>query len=387
MGETPKIISRKKLDNFRTKYIFDNSCVGLSKFEDKREEIEASFRRNIESIKYGKHKGRVEITFNTQDFPKKLTYSEVSKSTLLPPESFFIGYSQKGVLTQRIAELPHLLIAGTTGSGKSVCLKQILMGLLESSPHIQMYLVDLKGGLEMIDFAGAMNVQVVKTMDDTLELFGRVQKEMDLRFKYLEKHGKKNLIPSIDQKDRIVLVVDEASVLYMSRDPHDLDRENALKARGLADSIAKLSRAAAIHLILATQKVENKVIPTSVTENISGRMIFRVNSFQGSNQVIGSKDAMMLPEIPGRGIWNFGIQKVTVQAPFIDEKTIKERCQIITDELKTKKRKCFGLTIQEIEKREEDASETAFDSLDLGKKMPSKSTNQEKDVGKDEPED
>ena len=354
MGETPKLLRKERVDLSRTKYIFDTCGLGITEFENKRERLEAYFRENIESIKHGKNKSRIEIVFNKQDFPERLNYSELANSSILPPHSFFVGYSDEGVLTQSISELPHLLIAGTTGSGKSVCMKQILMGLLESTPHLQMYLVDLKGGLEMIDFKGLPNVQVVKNVSDTLKVFRCVESEMKKRFDYLEASGKKQIIPEKDEKDRIVVAVDEASILYMSRATNDPNSKSALEARSLADSIAKLSRAAAIHLILATQKVEGKVIPTSVTENISGRMVFRVNSFQGSNQVIGSKDAMMLPEIPGRGIWSFGTKRLTIQAPFIGEREIKQRCLKIAEDFQNEERKCFHLMIGKSEKNQEE---------------------------------
>ena len=350
--ETPKMIKKKKVDKFRTKYIFDANGLGISEFEMKRERLEAHFREKIESIKYGKHRGRVEIIFNKQDFPEKLTYLELTKKISLPSNSFFIGHSEEGLLTQDISKLPHMLIAGTTGSGKTVFFKQVLMGLLEFTPHIQMYLVDLKGGLEMIDFVKAPNVRVVKTIEKTLEVFRQLEKEMKSRFKYLEKKGRKQIIPEVDKKDRIAVAVDEASVLYMNRGRYDPDRQATLEARRLADSIAKLSRAAAIHLLLATQKLENQVIPTSVTENVSGRMIFRVNSFQGSNQVIGSKDAMMLPEIPGRGIWSFGTKRLTIQAPFISERTIRSRCSFIEADFQSKRKTCFCPMIGEEEKRQ-----------------------------------
>ena len=349
IGQTPKLIKKKEIDKFRVKYIFDANNIGFSSFDDKKEELEAYFQQNIESIKYGKHKGRIEITLNKQDFPNRLTYSELIKETTLPANSFYIGYSAEGNVIQSVSELPHMIIAGTTGSGKSVFFKQALMGLLESTPHIQMYLVDLKGGLEMIDFVDAPNVKVVKTLNETLELFRQIEKEMKARFAYLEKSGRKQIIPAKDKKDRIVVAVDEASVLYTSRGPHDPDKKKALEARNLADSIAKLSRAASIHLLLATQKVEDRVIPTSVTENISGRMVFRVNSFQGSNQVIGSKEAMMLPEIPGRGIWSFGTRRMTIQAPFIGEQEIKKRCLKIAEDFENEERKCFHLMVGESE--------------------------------------
>ena len=359
VGETPKFIKKKKIDSFQTRYIFDANGVGLSEFEVKKERLEAHFRENIESVKYGKNKGRIEVTLNRQDFPEKLTYTELSKKITLPTSSFYIGHSMDGILTQNVSELPHMIIAGTTGSGKSVFFKQALLGLLESTPNIQMYLVDLKGGLEIIDFVKAPNVRVVKTMEEALKVFRQVEREMKARFKYLEKKGKKQIVPEEDRKERIVLAVDEASVLYMNRGPHDPDKKNALEARQLADSIAKLSRAAAIHLLLATQKLENQVIPTSVTENISGRMVFRANSFQGSNQVIGSKDAMDLPEIPGRGIWNFGTKKLMIQAPFIDEKIIKQRCLEIAADFEAGKRKCFNPMIGEVEKKTEEEAQTS----------------------------
>ena len=103
----------------------------------------------------------------------------------------------------------------------------------------------------MIDFADAPNVIIVKTVEETLELFNSVEREMKDRFHYLEDKGKKQIIPEIDEKDRIVVVVDEASVLYMSKGINAPDKEDTIEARNLADSIAKMSRAASIHLILA----------------------------------------------------------------------------------------------------------------------------------------
>ena len=150
--------------------------------------------------------------------------------------------------------------------------------------------------------------------------------------------------------DRIIVAVDESSVLYMNRSKHGPDYEQAVAARYLADSISKLSRAAAINLLLATQKLDRQVIPTSVSENISGRMAFRANSLQGSLVVLGTKDAMELPEIPGRGIWNFGTKKMIVQAPFIDEETIKKRCNHLAKEFKSGKRKLLQPLVGTLEK-------------------------------------
>ena len=351
-GETPRLLKKKKIDSSRSRYIFDSCGLGISEFEVKKERFESQFKMNVESIKYGNHKGRIEIVFNSQDFPEKLNYSELSKKYNLPQNGFFVGHSCEGILIEKISKLPHMLIAGTTGSGKSIFFKQTLLGLLESTPHIQMYLIDLKGGLEMMDFTECPNVMVVKTMSEALVVLRKLEREMKSRFNYLEKIEKKSISTQRDKKDRIVLGIDEASVLYMNRSPHDPEKTMALDARKLADSIAKLSRAAAIHMIFATQKVENQVIPTSVTENVSGRMMFRTNSFQGSNQVIGSKDAMLLPEIPGRGIWNHGTKKYVVQAPYIRESLIKDRCKQISKDFQSGRRICFNPMVGEVKKKQ-----------------------------------
>ena len=352
LKDTPKLIRAKEFDRHRKSYIFDSNGIGISEFVDKKERFETHFRSNVESIKHGKHKGQVIVTFSTLKFPEMVNFVDLAAANVLSKGSFFVGVASVGVLTQRIAELPHMLIAGTTGGGKSVAFKQILMGLLESSPHLQVYLVDLKGGVEMVDFVKCPNVRVVKTMDDAVQLLRQVEKEMKDRFKYLEAKNRKQIVPERDHKDRIVLGVDECSVLYMNRSRFDADYEAALAARQLADSIAKLSRAASIHMILATQKLDRQVLPTSVSENISGRLAFRANSLQGSLVVLGSKHANELPDIPGRGIWAFGTKKVTVQAPFIDETTIKSRCETIASLHQSGKKKLFCPMLGEAEKSE-----------------------------------
>lgn len=355
MQDTPKLIRINKIDAYRKSYVFDSNGLGVSDFEQKRDRIESAFGIPVESIKHGQNLKHIIVTLTEMVMPSSVNYNSLMSSEVLPKESFFLGVSESGTLTQKITELPHMLIAGSTGSGKSVFFKQALMGLLESSEHIQMYLIDLKGGLEMTDFAASPNVKVIKSIDDAVTLLKQVNGEMKSRFDYLEKNGLKNLVPERDKKDRIVVAVDESSVLYMNRPRIDKDYGASIEARQLADSIAKLARAAGIHLLLATQKLDKQVIPTSVSENISGRMAFRANSLQGSLVVLGTKEAMELPEIPGRGIWSFGTKKVTLQAPFIEEKTIQARCKVLANEFSSGKRKCFDLTVgkkEEKKKRE-----------------------------------
>lgn len=367
VGDTPKMVYMKRLDKFRIQYDFDANGIGPSEFQDKKERIEAQFRMDIESIKVGKNPGRILITFNKRNMPETISYQEVTEEKVLASDSFYIGRSSEGVVTQKISDLPHMLIAGTTGSGKSVFFKQCLAGLLESTKHLQLYIIDLKGGLEAIDFKEAPNVKIVKSMSEAVALLRLVEKEMKDRFKFLEKKGLKSIIPGREDKDRIVVAVDEASVLYMNRNKYDDNYKTAMEARTLADSISKLSRAAAIHLILATQKVDKEVIPTSVSENISGRMAFRANSLQGSMVVLGTKDAADLPEIAGRGVWNVGNKKCIIQSPYIKDSEIKNLCKRIANEFEAKERVLLGNMIDDLsEETNAESEETVKELMEKG---------------------
>ena len=108
--------------------------------------------------KRGSSPSHTVITLSKTKLEKKYSYNDL-KDTEGLKESFIVGRSTKGTITQKINTLPHLLIAGTTGGGKSQFFKQALLGLLQSSPALQMYLIDLKGGIEMRPFGKLSNVE------------------------------------------------------------------------------------------------------------------------------------------------------------------------------------------------------------------------------------
>lgn len=245
LGDTPKLIRKRKLDIHRTKYEFDANGIPLSYFKAATERIAVQFTMNVEWMRHGKHQGRVIITFNKRSFPKLISYKEMKSEKIIAPESFYVGYSMEGVILQKIQELLHMIIAGTTGAGKSNFFKGCLLSLLESCKHLQLYIIDLKRGLEAIDFKEAPNVKIVKEIRDAVMLLKNIKKEMHQRLIYLEKKRKaKVIIPEKDKKDRLIVAIDEANVLYMARSRFDDHYKNSLEARRAADSLAKISRSA-----------------------------------------------------------------------------------------------------------------------------------------------
>jgi DNA segregation ATPase FtsK/SpoIIIE, S-DNA-T family len=336
-GGTPKLVSMRKLGKYRKEYLFDLNYTSLKRFKEKEDELEVAFLACIESLQPAKRKNQICMTTTLHGIDERLTFSELQKMKPLKNEHFYLGMSLTGVEIEKIEDLPHMLIGGTTNSGKSVFFKQILAGLLQSSKHIQMYLIDLKNGLEFSDFKEAPNVLVYKEASQALKVLESVKVEMKKRFEYMEEKNIRKITPGVDPFDRIIVAIDEASVIYFTK---KTDQELAikLKARDITDDLAKLARAAAINLIFATQKVAKEVIPTNIQENISARMAFKANTMHGSTILIDTKEALDLPSTKGRGIWRFGAIKKEIQGPYISGREIRKICIEIQQDFKEKRK-------------------------------------------------
>jgi len=253
-----------------------------------------------------------------------------------------VGESLGGFIVADLLDVHHMIVAGSTGGGKSFFFKQALVGLAESSKHIQFYLIDLKRGVEVKLFGKLDNTRIAKEAHEAIAILTAVVAEMESRFKYLEENGLTEIVPERDKKDRVIVGIDEASVLFTIEKSSRSTRATAESARDLTDRIAKLGRAAAIHLILATQKVVKETIDTRVQTNINARMVFRVNTLASSMTVLGSKLAADLPEIKGRGVWSVGSKDIIVQVPRLTQEEVEERIDNLAGKFNGESKSQFG---------------------------------------------
>ena len=344
-GTKPIVLSVINPTSYTTRIFVLCRGIGLSQWENKKDALTTAFGEMVDSIKLSRNNKNIEINLCKKRLPEQCLYKDMLNE-LKTPYSFVVGESYDGVLTQNIRSLPHMLIAGSTGKGKSVFFKQTLLGLLKSSENIQMYLLDLKRGVEMKEFGVIPSVRIAKNEWEAVVLLKSIKEEMNKRFTYLEEKGFKIIDPKRDKFDIIIVGVDEASVLYTKSTQQSDNNENVKAARDLTDEIAKLGRAAGIHLILATQKVIKETIDTKVQENIEGKMCFRTNTMHGSLVVLGNKLAFELPEKPGRAIWSVGSKFIEVQAPFISDEDVKNECDIISKQYKDEERENTNTMIE-----------------------------------------
>lgn len=335
-GTSPKIIAIKKSSPFKTKLVINSKGVGINGYMAKKGDLASSFNSIIESINPGYSPQFVEIFLSEKVLPQKIEWASTMEY-LKKSHSVVIGESLGGIVTADINTLPHMLIAGSTGGGKSIFFKQILLGLLHSSSHIQMYLLDLKGGVEMKEFGELSNVQVIKSESEAVLILTKIRDEMKRRFIFLEEKGYKSIVSQRDKLDKIIVGIDEASELYKKVSVRHSKYKLISQARELTDELAKLARAANIHLIFATQKINKDTMDPKVQENIGGRVCFRVNTMENSIRTIGNKMAFELPDIKGRAIWATGNNFTEIQAPFISDKELKERLSSLQEGYKRRK--------------------------------------------------
>ncbi|GFO76465.1 DNA segregation ATPase FtsK/SpoIIIE, S-DNA-T family [Bathymodiolus platifrons methanotrophic gill symbiont] len=283
--------------------IAGKSVIGLEIPNQEREMV--SFRKGLESSKFIKAKS---------------------------PLSLFLGKDIAGApVVTDLAKMPHLLVAGTTGSGKSVAINTMIMSMLyKATPdQVRMIMIDPKM-LELSVYEGIPHLltPVVTDMKDAANALRWAVAEMERRYKLMSKVGVRNLagfnklvtdaenngepikdpmysyetelaegesIPTLESLPNIVIVIDELADMMMIV---------GKKVEELIARLAQKARAAGIHLILATQRPSVDVLTGLIKANVPSRLSFQVSSRidsrtvldqGGAEYLLGNGDMLFMP--------------------------------------------------------------------------------------------
>ena len=327
----PKILSIKRDDDLRTIIKVRAVGIGVEKFQGRKGDLQAAFNQTVESVSADENAPQyIEIVLSTFPLPRLLPFDDMADK-LKEEGQFLIGQSRQGPIVQKITELPHLLVAGTTGSGKSTFFKQAILGLMQTSPKAKFYLIDLKRGAEFRIFSSVPGVKFAKTIHPALTLLREAKTEMNARLDQLETRGITKFDPETHNIPRLVIAIDEASEILAIPHRNHPDKDDIIESRQIVNDIAKLGRAAAVNLIIATQKVSKTIIDTALQENMGGRLAFRMATLANSAQVLGSKDAREIPAIDGRGRYLVGTKSLDIQAPFLSDEEFKKKLKGVTE--------------------------------------------------------
>lgn len=282
----------------------------------------------------GKNRIGVEVPNSDSSFvylKDVLSSEEYRKSAQKSKLTLALGKDIAGApMIADLAEMPHLLIAGTTGSGKSVCVNGIIMSLLfNATPQeVRLVMVDPKM-VELAQYNGIPHM-LCPTVTDTKKaanVLHWVVGEMENRYKKLSADGSKNIKIYNEKGNKmpyIIVILDELA---------DLMQVSAKTVESSITRIAQLSRAVGIHLILATQRPSVNVITGVIKANLPARVAFKVAQKNDSRVILDSNGAETLL---GRGDMLFiqpGDAKPTRgQGNFVNEKETSRVLQFIRDQ-------------------------------------------------------
>ena len=226
-----------------------------------------------------------------------------------------------------LTSMPHLLIAGTTGSGKSVCINTIIVSLLyKLSPDLcKLILIDPKM-LELSAYEGIPHLltPVITDAKKATSALGWTVREMNNRYKLMSKVGVRN-IDGYNSKHKlkmpyIVVVVDEMSDLMLVAGK---EIENYIQ------KLSQMARAAGIHIIMATQRPSVDVITGTIKANFPTRVSFQVSSKIDSRTILGEQGA---EQLLGKGDMLFmssANRIVRIHGPYISEQEIEKITNIL----------------------------------------------------------
>ena len=265
-------------------------------------ELPKSFRENV----------YLSEIISSNDFPKK--------NIKLP---IALGKSISGLpITGDLSSMPHLLIAGTTGSGKSVCINTIILSLLYRHPpeKCKFILIDPKM-LELSTYEGIPHLlcPVITEAKRAASVLGWVVKEMESRYRLMTRVGVRN-IDGYNEKHKvsmpyIVVIVDEMSDLMLVASK---EIENYIQ------KLSQMARAAGIHIIMATQRPSVDVITGTIKANFPTRISFQVTSKIDSRTILGEQGA---EQLLGKGdmlYMSSANRIVRIHAPYVSENEIEK---------------------------------------------------------------
>ena len=234
-----------------------------------------------------------------------------------------LGKSISGIpIVGDLSSMPHLLIAGTTGSGKSICINTIILSLLyrHTPDRCKFILIDPKM-LELSAYEGIPHLlcPVITEAKKATSVLGWVVKEMESRYRLMTKESVRN-IDGYNSKHKlpmpyIVVVVDEMSDLMLVAGK---EIENYIQ------KLSQMARAAGIHIIMATQRPSVDVITGTIKANFPTRISFQVTSKIDSRTILGEQGA---EQLLGKGdmlYMSSANRIVRIHAPFVSDSEIEK---------------------------------------------------------------
>lgn len=350
LDEKPKLLDKHKQEN-KNSYIFSiPDGLSLNDFEKYKEAMEQQLNNKV-NIKYENKRIIVEeITSKLKNnYPYILPSKEDKEAFRIP-----VGASIYGTEYIYPNEIPHTLISGTTGSGKSVCTKSLLTSILNmfNEDEADVVLIDFKL-VELNLFKNCKQVtKYVYETEEAVEVVADLLEECKRRYKLFQDANVTNLkeynkkYPNKKLKHQFIFI--EEFVMFS-------EEKVGMK---MLRKLASLSRASSQFIFLSCQRPDNTVIDNVFKANVGNRLCFRTEDSKNSIVILDREGAEKLKG-NGNGIYKTGAKDIEMQGYFIRDSDIKKYIKKYE-------------TIKRAEAPEEVIAETNISNINKYKKAPDK---------------
>lgn len=327
LKETPKLIGDYPIDDWTRKLKLFSEGIPVKRYLERKDEIESILNASIiKTSNPPSRKDLVEIVYSKVDMP---TLFKMDSIQAYKEFSFPVGMTWGREIITSLMDIPHFLVAGESGGGKSTFISMMTAVLLATNENLKVIFVDMKGGMQARIFDGIPQLEIASDPSDVATKLKVVLKNLDNRMETLRQANARD-IDAYNRKfagqrpslNRILFIVDEFSELvpkFSSGDRKVLTEVNQGILR-----LARMGRACGIHLVVGIQKPDANNLDPGIKANLPGIVCFPVTHFSQSMLILGDGRAADLPsEVKGRAIWKYGIDQIEVQTPYVSENEIE----------------------------------------------------------------
>jgi len=238
--------------------------------------------------------------------PEKLNIEDVVREhgKLITEDSYIVGIDENGKpCISDFSKIPHRIVAGGTGSGKTNFISSVIYQFLYADPSREIYIIDFQAGLHyqfMVD--QQPTIKMVTQLQECAKVFGQLWDEHEKRRQQMLAKRVRSLKDLKEKHDisipRILLIIDEAFYIKTA----DRDIKKTIETH--LNNLAAQSRVTAIHIIYCSQTPTSDIIDTQTSNNMGEKVIFRIDSSTDSMRLLGETTAADLPVDPkGRAIY------------------------------------------------------------------------------------
>lgn len=319
-GKYPVLLSEKE-ENKKTVYRF-KSNIPLQEWRKAKPRIETAFNCSILNFENDSNKKIVIITSIASDkeIPKMINWSD---DFLLEEGMIVLGEDAIAPVTFNLNRTPHVLIAGETGSGKSVVLRSCLWQMIKQGSSV--YMLDFKGGVEFGKKYEKYG-EVITERNRAVEVLTELCEENMQRLALFRELEVKNLseynLKSGSNLCRIGVFCDEIAEMLDKKGVNKEDKPVYDQLDAKFSTLARLSRATGINLFMGAQRPDANVLTGQIKINLPVRICGRFADKTTSEIVLGNTRATELPDTKGRFLFKVGNEITEFQSYYFDDETM-----------------------------------------------------------------